>query len=199
MEKPLLVITDKPRCFWANPKNQIYVKYHDEEWGVLNHDDDRHFEFLILEAAQAGLSWETILNRREGYRKAFAGFDAKKVARFSQAKVEKLMQDTSIIRNRLKIESSVGNAKGFLAIQKEFGSFDKYLQSFVGKKPIIRNPANRKQIVGYNDVAVNLSKDLKKRGFKFLGPTVMYAHLQAVGYIQEHIKGCWCVKRGSRA
>lgn len=180
------------RCPWAKDANPEDVKYHDNEWGKPLHDDNRLFEMLILEGAQAGLSWSTILKRREGYRKAFDKFDPKKVAKYEQKKLDELIQDTGIIRNRLKIESSVINAKCFLEVQKEFGSFDKYLWSWVDFKPIINKPKSMKDIHPKTDLSDKISKDLKKRGFKFVGSTIIYAYLQAVGVIDDHLIGCDC-------
>ena len=167
------------------------IQYHDEEWGEPRHCDQQHFEFLILEAAQAGLSWLTILKRRAGYRKAFAQYDIKKVARFDSKKVEALMQDPGIIRNRLKIESVIHNAPLFLAVQKEFGTFDRYMWSFVGGKPIVNQWKSGKDIPATTRESDALSKDLKKRGFKFVGSTVIYAHMQAVGMVNDHLTCCF--------
>lgn len=164
--------------------------YHDEEWGVPVHDDQRHFEFLILEGAQAGLSWSTILRKRDGYRRAFAGFDPAKVARFTPAKVEKLLTDPGIIRNRLKVECAVSNAKLFLKLVEEVGRFDEYIWSFVGGKPIVNRWKESRQIPATSRESDALAKDLKKRGFKFVGSTVMYAHLQAAGLINDHLVDC---------
>ena len=174
------------RCSWCG-EDPLYVKYHDEEWGVPVYDDQKLFEFLILEGAQAGLSWITILKRREGYRKAFANFDPVKVSKFSKKKVENLMKDEGIIRNRLKIESAIKNAKAFLKIQKEFGSFSKYQWGFVGGKPIKNKYKTLKGIPAETEISKALSKDLKKRGFSFVGPTIIYAHMQAVGMVNDHI------------
>lgn len=183
---------DKIRCPWAISGNELYENYHDEEWGVPVHDDNKHFEFLILEAAQAGLSWLTILKRREGYRRAFANFDPKKVAKFDQSKIEELLLDRGIIRNRLKVESSVNNAKCFLEVQKEFGSFDKYLWQFVQGKPLVNHWKSMQEVPSETKESQALSKDLKKRGFRFVGPTVMYAHMQAVGLVNDHLVNCFC-------
>ena len=168
------------------------IQYHDKEWGRPRHDDRQHFEFLILEAAQAGLSWMTVLKRREGYRKAFADFDPRKVARFDQRKIEKLMLDTGIIRNRAKIEAVVHNAPLFLRVQKEFGTFDKYMWSFVGGRPKVNRWRSSGQIPATSKESDALSKDLKKRGFKFVGSTVLYAHMQAVGMVNDHLTSCFC-------
>lgn len=178
----------KKRCAWANPENELYLKYHDEEWGRPSHDDRHLFEMLILEGAQAGLSWETVLKKRENYRRAFAHFDFKKVARFDKAKVKKLMNNEGIIRNRLKIDSAVSNAQAFLEVRKEFGSFDKYVWGFVGGKPM------RGKRLTSSPESDALSKDLKKRGFRFVGTTIMYAYMQAVGMIDDHAPGCFRAK-----
>lgn len=182
----------RTRCPWADPENPLYIEYHDKEWGVPVHDDRKLFEFLILEGAQAGLSWSTILKRREGYRKAFADFDPELVAKFPEKKVEELMQDEGIIRNRLKIISSINNAKRFLEIQKEFGSFDAYIWGFVGGKPIKNHPKSMKEIHAETDLSKKISKDLKKRGFNFVGSTIIYAFMQAVGLVDDHLTSCFC-------
>ena len=167
------------------------MKYHDTEWGVPVHDDRVLFEFLLLEGAQAGLSWITILRKREAYRRAFADFDPERVARFAPKKLERLMQDAGIVRNRLKIESAVKNARAFLRVQKEFGSFDEYQWSFVDGVPIQGGIRSRKDIVPRTEVSDALSKDLKKRGFNFVGSTIMYAHMQAVGMVNDHVIDCF--------
>ncbi len=174
--------------------NPLYVKYHDEEWAVPVYDDQKLFEFITLEGAQAGLTWETILNRRENYRKAFKNFDPKKVAKLGDADVEKLMQNSGIIRNRLKIKSTITNAQAFLKIQKEFGTFSKYMWSFVKGKPIQNIWKAFNQIPAETEVAQRLSKDMKKRGFKFFGPTICYAHMQAVGMVNDHTTNCFRYK-----
>ena len=174
------------RCAWAT--TPLGIAYHDAEWGVPVHDDRVLFEFLLLEGAQAGLSWETILRKREAYRKALAGFDPKKVARFGAAEKRKLMKDEGIVRNRLKIDSAVTNAKAFLAVQKEFGSFDAYVWRFVGGKPIV-NRGN--QVPVRTEQSDALSKDLLKRGFKFVGSTICYAYMQAVGMVDDHSASCF--------
>ncbi|HNR75227.1 MAG TPA: DNA-3-methyladenine glycosylase I, partial [Cyclobacteriaceae bacterium] len=171
-----------------------YVKYHDEEWGVPVHDDRKHFEFLILEGAQAGLSWATILKKREGYRKNFADFDPAKVARFTEKKIEKILQDPGIIRNKLKVYAAVNNAKRFLEVQKEFGSFDTYIWGFVGGKPVVNKWKTSGQITPTTPESDTLSKDLIKRGFKFVGSTVMYAHMQACGLVNDHLVDCFRYK-----
>lgn len=181
------------RCPWCLGFDQ-YIKYHDEEWGVPVHDDSTHFEFLILEGAQAGLSWATILKKREGYRKNFADFDPAKVARFTEKKIEKILQDPGIIRNKLKVYATVNNAKRFLEVQKEFGSFDKYIWSFVGGKPIVNKWKSLGQVAPTTKESDALSKDLIKRGFKFVGSTVIYAHMQACGLVNDHLVDCFRYK-----
>ncbi len=179
----------KKRCQWANYEPNL--SYHDNEWGCPQHDDQKLFEFLILEGAQAGLSWTTILNRREGYRKAFSDFDAKKVARYSERRIEKLLQDKSIIRNRLKINSAVNNARQFLKVQREFGSFDRYLWGFVNGRPIRNNFKKPSDLPASSEVSEKLSRDLKKRGFSFVGPTICYALMQATGMVNDHTAECF--------
>jgi len=185
------------RCSWCLKFDQ-YIRYHDEEWGVPVHDDLTHFEFLVLEGAQAGLSWATILKKREGYRKLFAGFDPKKVATFTDKKLEKILLDPSIVRNRLKVYAAVNNAKRFLEIQKEFGSFDKYVWSFVNGKPILNKRKHLKDIPATTKESDALSKDLIKRGFKFVGSTVIYAHMQATGLVNDHLEECFRYKETSK-
>lgn len=180
------------RCGWA--RNELAIHYHDTEWGVPQHDDQVLFEFLILEGAQAGLSWDTILAKRDNYRKAFDNFDVAKVARYSEAKQAKLMLNEGIVRNRLKIASLVQNAKAFLAVQKEFGSFDKYIWSFVGGKPIDGKRKELSDIPAKTEISDALSKDLKKRGFNFVGSTIMYAFMQATGMVNDHVKTCFRYK-----
>ena len=178
------------RCPWCG-NDELYVKYHDEEWGVPVHEDRKHFEFLVLESAQAGLSWLTILRKRENYRKAYDDFDVCKVSEYDDAKIEELLQNAGIIRNRRKIEASINNAKKFLEIQKEFGSFDKYIWSFVGNK-VVKNQWNDiKEVPATSELSDKVSKDLKNRGFKFLGSTIIYSHLQATGLINDHLVGCF--------
>jgi DNA-3-methyladenine glycosylase I len=179
------------RCEWAPLDQPRYLAYHDEEWGVPSHDDRHLFEMLVLEGAQAGLSWSTILNKREGYRKAFAGFDAAKVARFTSAKVERLMLDPGIVRNRLKIESTVNNAKRVLEVRRELGSLDAYLWSFVGGEPIVGRWTRLRDLPAETDESKAMSKDLKRRGFRFVGPTVCYALMQATGLAQDHVASCF--------
>lgn len=188
---------EKIRCNWCLKFDQ-YVRYHDEEWGVPVRDDRKHFEFLILEGAQAGLSWSTILKKREGYRKAFADFDPVKVARFTPARIEKILQDPGIVRNRLKVHAAVNNARLFLQIQKEFGSFDEYIWRFVGGKPIVNAWKSLREIPATTPESDALSKDLVKRGFKFVGSTVMYAHMQACGLVNDHLVDCWRYKQVGR-
>ncbi|HVY54065.1 MAG TPA: DNA-3-methyladenine glycosylase I [Gammaproteobacteria bacterium] len=183
----------KTRCKWVTD-DPIYIAYHDKEWGVPVKDDRLLFEFLILEGAQAGLSWITILKRRDNYRKAFDKFDAKKIARYDQAKCHKLLQDPGIIRNRLKIQAAVLNAQAYLAVKKEFGSFSDYLWQFVDGKPIINRWKSHSQVPAKTDISDKMSKDLKKRGFKFVGSTICYAFMQAVGMVNDHVVGCYRCK-----
>lgn len=180
----------KTRCGWCLGFDQ-YVQYHDEEWGLPVHDDRKHFEFLILEGAQAGLSWSTILKKRAGYKKAFADFDPQKVARFTPARIEKILLDPGIVRNRLKVLSAVNNAKRFLEIQKEFGTFNEYVWRFVGGKPIINRWKSLAEVPATTPESDALSKDLIRRGFKFVGSTVIYAHMQACGLVNDHLVDCW--------
>ena len=182
------------RCKWAEGVNLDYIEYHDKEWGVPVFDDQVQFEFLILEGAQAGLSWSTILNKREGYRRAFADFDPVKVARFTQKRIEKLLLDPSIVRNRLKVNSAVTNAKAFLAVQDEFGSFSDYIWGFVGGKPLQNKFKKDGDIPATSPESDALSKDLKKRGFKFVGSTIIYAHMQATGMVNDHVVSCFRYK-----
>ena len=177
------------RCAWAS--SELNCKYHDEEWGVPVHDDRRWFEFLILEGAQAGLSWETILQKRERYREVLCGFDAAKVARFDCKKAREFLSDPGIIRNRLKIASTITNAQAFLQVQKEHGSFDKFIWTFVGGKPIQNRWKLQKQVPPKSDVSVALSKELLKRGFRFVGPTICYAFMQATGLVNDHLVSCY--------
>ncbi|KMP11068.1 DNA-3-methyladenine glycosylase [Candidatus Nitromaritima sp. SCGC AAA799-C22] len=181
------------RCEWAASERAI--DYHDREWGVPVHDDRLLFEFLILEGAQAGLSWDTILKKRGHYRKVFANFDPIKVSRYRQPRIETLLQDPGIVRNRLKVESTVGNAKVFLKVQKEFGSFDAYVWQFVGGKPIRNQWKSLKQIPAQTTASDTMSKDLKKRGFKFVGSTICYAFMQAVGMVNDHTINCFRYKK----
>ncbi|HEY6078885.1 MAG TPA: DNA-3-methyladenine glycosylase I [Polyangiaceae bacterium] len=180
----------KPRCGWAG-EDPTYVAYHDTEWGVPVRDDRTLFEFLVLEGAQAGLSWITILRKRDAYRKAFAGFDPEKVARFNAKKVEALLQDAGIVRNRLKVESAIKNARAFLAVQEELGSFSDYQWAFVDGKPLQNRYASLKEVPARTPISDALSKDLKKRGFNFVGSTIIYAHMQAVGMVNDHVDTCF--------
>jgi DNA-3-methyladenine glycosylase I len=181
------------RCQWAS--KEVFHAYHDTEWGVPVHDDRLLFEFLILEGAQAGLSWETILKKRGHYRKAYDDFDAVKIARYTQKKVDKLLSDPGIVRNRLKVAASIANAKAFLAVQKEFGSFDAYIWQFVGGKPIKNKRKSMKDLPARTPESDAMSKDLKKRGFKFIGSTICYAFMQAVGMVNDHEVGCFRYNR----
>ena len=183
--------SEKVRCEWCTSGNELYVQYHDEEWGVPVHDDRTQFEFLTLESAQAGLSWATVLNKREGYRKAFADFDPAKVARFTEKRMLKLLENPGIIRNKLKVRAAVTNAQFFLAVQDEFGSFDEYIWQFVDGRPIQNKWRTMKQVPVTTAESDALSKDLKRRGFKFVGSTIMYAHMQAVGMVNDHVVGCY--------
>jgi DNA-3-methyladenine glycosylase I len=185
------VTGDLPRCGWVPAGDPTYLAYHDEEWGVPVHDDRHLFEMLVLEGAQAGLSWTTILNKREGYRKAFAGFDVAKVARFTEAKVERLLQDTGIVRNRLKVESAVQNARSVQQVQREVGSLDAYLWTFVGGEPLVHRWRELGEIPAETEESRAISKDLKRRGFRFVGPTVCYAFLQACGFVNDHVRTCF--------
>jgi len=184
MEKPV-------RCPWSLGVDEAYLRYHDEEWGVPVRDDARHFEFLILESAQAGLSWSTVLRKREGYRRAFAGFDAERVARFNSRSIERLVQDARIIRNRQKIAAAINNARRFLAIQEQFGSFDRYVWQFVAGRPIVNRWQAQSDVPATSPESDALSKDLKGRGFNFVGSTIIYAHMQATGLINDHLVGCF--------
>jgi DNA-3-methyladenine glycosylase I len=182
------------RCPWCL-KEPIYIEYHDKEWGKPIHDDQKLFEFLVLESFQAGLSWLTILKKRENFRKAFANFDAKKVAKFDRKKFNSLMQDAGIVRNRLKIEAAINNAQRFLGIQKEFGSFDKYVWSFTGGKTIVNKVKNMKDVPAKTAISDAMSKDMGLRGFKFRGSTICYAFMQAVGMVDDHMNDCWRKKK----
>ena len=185
---------EKIRCSWCL-KDDLYKAYHDEEWGTPLHDDQKLFELLCLEGAQAGLSWYTILAKRENYRKAFDNFDAVKMSKYNAAKIEKLLLDAGIVRNRLKVNSFVTNAKTYLAIQKEFGSFDKYIWQFVGGKPIINDVKGMGNVPAKTEISDAMSKDLLKRGFKFVGSTICYAFMQASGMVEDHLNDCWKKKR----
>jgi DNA-3-methyladenine glycosylase I len=179
----------KNRCEWA--QNEPNLSYHDTEWGVPQHDDQKLFEFLILEGAQAGLSWTTILNRRNGYRTAFCNFDVNAVSKFNQKDIKKLLNDDSIIRNKLKINSAINNAKQFIKIQKQFGTFDRYVWSFVNNEPIKNKFKKHSDLPAYTELSENLSMDLKKHGFTFVGPTICYAFMQAVGMVNDHTVNCF--------
>ena len=182
---------DKPvvRCGWCGD-DPLYVRYHDDEWGVPVHDDRRLFEFLVLEGAQAGLSWITILRKREHYRRAFAGFDPERVARFTPRTVARLLEDPGIVRNRLKVESTVGNARAFLKVQEEHGSFDRYIWQFTGHRPRINRFESLRQIPARSTESDAMSKDLRARGFRFVGSTICYAHMQATGMVNDHLVTC---------
>ncbi|HEY8916027.1 MAG TPA: DNA-3-methyladenine glycosylase I [Chitinophaga sp.] len=181
---------EKTRCGWST-KDQLYKDYHDNEWGIPLHDDTRLFEMLNLEGAQAGLSWYTVLTKRGNYRKAFDNWDAQKIARYTDKKVEKLLQDPGIIRNRLKVAATIGNAKAFLAVQKEFGSFDRYIWQFVDHKPVINHFKILSEIPPKSPISDAMSKDLLKRGFKFVGSTICYAYMQATGMVNDHLTTCF--------
>jgi len=178
------------RCEWAG-SDPLYLAYHDGEWGIPEHDDDKLFEMLILEGAQAGLAWITILRKRENYRKAFDGFDARKVARYTDKRLEKLLADPGIVRNRLKVAAARTNARAFLVVQKEFGSFDDYIWRFVGGKPVHNRWRSMADLPANTPESDAMSKDLKKRGFKFVGSTICYAFMQAVGMVNDHVTGCF--------
>ncbi len=182
------------RCQWCENTFDRYVRYHDDEWGVPVHDDRTHFEFLILESAQAGLSWATILKKREGYRKSFANFDAQKVAAYDEKKVEALLQDSSIIRNRLKIEATINNARKFIEVQQKFGSFDAYIWQFVDNKRIVNEWKTMSEVPITTKESDALSKGLKKQGFRFVGSTTIYAHMQATGLVNDHTTDCFRYK-----
>ena len=186
------------RCNWVGSDNPLMLEYHDREWGVPVHDDRKHFEFLVLEAAQAGLSWSIVLKKREGYRRAFSQFDPRKVARYTQKRIEKLTADPSIIRNRMKIEAAVRNARAFLAIQDEFESFDAYCWRFVDGRPRLNRRKAMGEIPATSDESDAFSKDLKRRGFGFVGSTIMYAHMQAVGMVNDHLVGCFRYRETQR-
>lgn len=181
---------DKPRCAWCS-SSDLYKVYHDQEWGNPVYDDTTFFEFLLLETFQAGLSWITILNKRENFRKAFDQFDYKKIATYNDDKILDLLQDAGIIRNKLKVYSAVTNAQNFIKIQEEFGSFSKYIWEFTDGKPLINNPKTSKEVPATTPLSDVISKDLKKRGFKFVGSTVMYAFMQATGIVNDHVENCW--------
>ncbi len=186
-----MAIPKKERCDWGPRGGELMVAYHDEEWGVPVHDDRKQFEFLTLESAQAGLSWLVVLRKREAYRRAFANFEPQKVARFTAKRIERLLSDPGIIRNRLKITAAIGNARKFLEIQDEFGSFDKFIWRFVDGRPIQNRVASMKHLPATSKESDALSKDLKQRGFKFVGSTIVYAHMQAVGMVNDHLVTCF--------
>ena len=179
------------RCEWVDTKNPLYVKYHDDEWGVPIHDDKKLFELLILEGAQAGLSWSTVLKKRENYRRAFNNFDYEEIANYDKDKIKKLLENEGIIRNRLKIESAIRNAKIFLEIRKKFGSFDNYIRSFVNNKPIINKFKSLSELPARTELSDKISEDLKKRGMNFVGSTIIYAFMQAVGMVNDHEISCF--------
>lgn len=183
-------MTAKNRCAWCE-KDDLYRDYHDNEWGKPVYDDDKLFEFLILETFQAGLSWYTVLVKRENFRKAFDNFDYKKIAKYNDSKIEELLQNEGIIRNKLKVKATVSNAIAFMEVQKEFGSFSKYIWNFVDGKPIDNKPKTLKDVPATTPLSDAISKDLKKRGFKFVGSTVMYAHMQATGMVNDHVEDCF--------
>jgi DNA-3-methyladenine glycosylase I len=195
-------MAERKRCPWSEGVDQLYLDYHDSEWGVPVHDDATHFEFLILEGAQAGLSWRTILRKREGYRRAFAEFDAERVARFNRRSIDRLMADASIVRNRLKIESAVANARGFLRVREEHGSFDEYVWGFVDGRQIVNRWPTQRDVPATSPQSDALSRDLKRRGFNFVGSTIMYAHMQATGLVNDHVVECFryraCVQKPDR-
>ncbi len=184
----------KTRCNWANPNNELYLKYHDEEWGVPVYDDTVLFEFLILEWAQAGLSWETVLKKRENYRTAFDQFDYEKIALYDEKKVQELLWNEWIIRNKLKINSAIKNAIAFIEIRKEYGSFSEYLWNYVDGKQIVNTPKTLSDVPVSTELSDAISKDLKKKGMSFVGTTIMYAYLQAVGIVDDHVVDCFCKK-----
>lgn len=183
--------TTKKRCSWVPTDDLLYEIYHDKEWGVPVKDDRKIYEFLVLESFQAGLSWRIVLNKRKAFAKAFANFEPKKVAKFGQKEITRLMADAGIVRNRLKIEAAINNAKKFLQIQKEFGTFSKYMWAQVGGKPIVNKFKSGKEYPSFSEIASTWAKDLKKRGFKFLGPTVVYSHMQATGMVNDHTVDCF--------
>jgi DNA-3-methyladenine glycosylase I len=185
------VASEKSRCGWVPAGDEEYTRYHDEEWGCPVHDDRHLFEMLTLEGAQAGLSWSTILHKRAAYRKAFAGFVPAKVARFDARRRAALLKDAGIVRNRLKIDSTVSNARAFLTVQKEFGSFSAYLWNWVDGRPVLNGWQTRGQVPAQSELSDRISRDLKKRGFRFVGSTIIYAYLQAVGVVNDHTKGCY--------
>ena len=178
------------RCAWCL-SDPLYIRYHDREWGIPLHNDRRLFEMLILEGAQAGLSWITILRKRKNYQNAFHKFDPRKVARYGEKDFRRLMKDRGIVRNRLKIRAAIGNARMFLKVRKEFGTFDRYIWQFVGGKPRVNRPGSSKQVPAHTDISDAMSRDLKKRGFRFVGSTICYSFMQATGMVDDHVRGCW--------
>jgi len=193
--------TEPRRCTWVGVGNPLMLEYHDREWGVPVHDDRQHFEFLVLEAAQAGLSWSIVLAKREGYRRAFADFDPGRVARYTPSRIQRLVEDPTIVRNRMKIDAAVRNARAFLAVQQEFGSFDAYCWQFVNGRPRVNRWKTPKQVPATSPESDAFSKDLKSRGFSFVGSTIVYAHMQAVGMVNDHLIDCFryrAVQRPSR-
>ncbi|WP_409344934.1 DNA-3-methyladenine glycosylase I [Paenibacillus sp. MBLB4367] len=186
------------RCGWVND-DPLYIEYHDKEWGVPVHDDRKLFEMITLEGAQAGLSWYTVLKKRETYRQAFDGFDFEKVASYDEAKAAELLQNEGIIRNKLKVASAIGNAKAFIRVREEFGSFDRYIWGFVGGKPILNRFRELKEVPARTDISDAMSKDLQKRGFKFVGSTICYAFMQATGMVNDHVESCFCYEPGAGA
>jgi len=188
-------MAERKRCWWALGGDADYRRYHDEEWGRPLHDDRRLFELLTLEGAQAGLSWSTILRKRAAYWCAFEGFDPQRVARFDAARAAALMRDAGIVRNRLKIESTIGNARALIDVQRQFGTFDTYLWGFVDGRPRINRPRSRAQIPAHTALSDRISKDLKQRGFRFVGTTIVYAYLQAAGLVNDHVQGCFRAPR----
>lgn len=178
------------RCNWCGT-DPLYIQYHDEEWGTPVHDDMKHFEFLVLESAQSGLSWLTVLRKRENYRRAYDGFDPEKVAQYKEEKIMELLSDPGIIRNRMKIEASINNASKFLEIQKEFGSFDRYIWSYVNNQPVVNSYQSISDLPATSALSDRISKDMKQRGFKFLGSVTIYSHMQAVGLINDHLDTCF--------
>jgi DNA-3-methyladenine glycosylase I len=201
MSDPRCSVTRMPRkrCEWVSLDDPLYLAYHDEEWGVPSHDDRHLFEMLVLEGAQAGLSWATILRKREGYRKAFAGFDPVKVARFDSRKVERLLANPGIVRNKAKVAAAITNARTTRAVQREHGSLDAYLWSFVGGRPIRNRLATVADIPSESDESRAMSKDLRSRGFRFVGPTICYAFMEAVGMVNDHVTGCFRHREVMRA
>ena len=184
-------MSERRRCGWAEGTFPDYVRYHDEEWGVPVRDDHRQFEFLVLESAQAGLSWATILRRRDGYRRAFAGFDPERVSRFRKPRIERLLTNPAIIRNRGKVEAAVNNAQRFLEVQREFGSFSDYIWGFVGGAPLVNRWRRDDEVPATSEQSAALARDLKARGFRFVGDTILYAHMQATGLVNDHLVSCF--------